>query len=321
MTLLFQGHERDSFIASSASCTEITTAGHFDSSVSRCAVVVGTSWTDSIKTYPFSAVSDIWCKFKIRFSTNISSGRTVFAFRNGSAVAMLRLQLTSNNVIQLQYYNGSGYTNVGSTLTINTSTLYTFDVHIKGGASGEIDFYNGGTLHASGTGSYTSVANIVEGYWEACEVSAARVSAVICDTTSTLTHRTESEIPTSDGTDTGGTGGYADIDETPLSTADYLLLPANGDNHSFKSAARTQTLAQVGGVTVSGSLYYVAGGATKARPYLKIGGTRYYGTTFTLQTSAAPYSYSWVTNPATGIAWTSSDASDADLEWGWEAVT
>jgi hypothetical protein len=143
----------------------------------------------------------------------------------------------------------------------------------------------------------------------------------IVQTTPTLASTSEIKPPTSNGGDLDGAGTYAAVDEaTPYSDADMVTFSAAGQHQSFKAAARAHTQATVSGVTASCRAWYEAGGPTQLKPYLKIAGVRYYGTTFALDLVANAYQYTWQTNPATGVAFTPTEASDANLEWGWEAV-
>lgn len=134
----------------------------------------------------------------------------------------------------------------------------------------------------------------------------------------------ETEAPNANGTDTDGTGAYTDVDELANdATTTAIEFSTAGQRKSFTSPARTGTHGSgtILAVTVAMDLRYVAGGPEKARFFLKIGGTRYYGPTFTLTLGYSGYQHAWSLNPATSAAWTSTDADSSGLEWGVEAVT
>jgi hypothetical protein len=143
----------------------------------------------------------------------------------------------------------------------------------------------------------------------------------LVQTTSTLLSRTQSRQPTSLGTDaTDGVGTLADVNEQAFNDATFQALSATGQRRSYRAAARTGTSSVVTGVTISCRAAYEEGGPTQIRPYLLISGVRYYGPNIALTLVFSAYQHTWALNPATGAAWTTAQADDANLEFGWEAV-
>lgn len=67
---------------------------------------------------------------------------------------------------------------------------------------------------------------------------------------------------------------------------------------------------QVNSITASYRINNAGGGAGQsARPYVRIGGTDYFGASNSPGGTYTTYTHTWTTNPATGLAWTQGDLS------------
>lgn len=322
MTIYFQATERESFKVTpgTGNAIEVTTASTFDSAYSRASLNI-TNSAVAERDWGTSLTSEIWfhCLFR---PTNVGTGQAILTLLDSSGNAFVRITLPSNGLLQAQYWNGSAWTNIGSTWAFTLNTNYYLDVHVTLGASGGVEIFWNGSLVTSGSASLTAYSNLrtfqlrsntasVSTFWSQIQVADV----------STVNHSIATFVPSTAGTDTDGTGTNANMTEAVTSDATYVELTAAGQKRSGKNSARAYT-GTVRGVTVGGRLMRVdATGPQKAKPYVLISGTRYYGTTYTLTTGFADYSYTWQTNPATGVEWTASDINDADLEMGWEAVT
>ncbi|AMK18690.1 hypothetical protein K663_11555 [Sphingobium sp. MI1205] len=242
--------------------------------------------------------------------------------KDTSANNVFRVYTTSPGVFWAQYWNGSAWTSVGSSWTI-TGGQSSYAIYLKTGASGaNFIVLVDGVIKASGTMGTATVDvktivwgtpdNNLAGYFSELVVEDANLS--------TVGVVVETEAPTGAGGDATGTGAYTDVDEAPLNDTDIITFGAAGERNSFTSPARTSTLALVRGVGVAARAKRDASGPQNMKFYLKIGGTRYYSPDIALTTGFDAYQYVWALNPATSAAWTSTDANDAALEWGVEAV-
>ena len=240
------------------------------------------------------------------------------------------LRLAGGNNAQsnsIQYWNGSTWVQIGPTLPSSiTLNLSSWEILFKSGDPATVTVSRNGLAHVQNV----SIGQQDPFGWvqrRNCDgVGICTISELIIGDGSRalVNYLVETELPTADGTDTNGTGTFADVDDVVSDGgATVLTLAANGDNHSFTSPARTQAIADgvVGGVSAAGNLKCDATGPQNARFYLKIGGTRYYSTTFALSTAYSGYEYTWDENPSTAANWTVADAEAAGLEWGVEAVT
>ncbi|MEJ7831352.1 MAG: hypothetical protein WKF79_00420 [Nocardioides sp.] len=272
---------------------------------------------------------ETWTRFNFATVTAHAASKRVWEGQDATGLALIRIFATSTSTYQIQVWNGSAFVDTGPTWSPGVhSTKHRYDMRVLATATGAIDIYmmsgsGSRILVVSVTGDFSLQAGVVR--HKIVRLSAglnnpSGIGGYLVQTDSTLNSFTESKPPTSTGTDTGGTGLFSDASETAFNDTTVISLPAAGDRRSLKAAARTATLAFVRGVTVSARLAYEVGGPTSVKPYLLIGGVRYYGTTFALSTVFQPFQFTWQTNPSTSAAWTTAQVNDATLEWGWEVV-
>jgi hypothetical protein len=326
MPVLWQGHEAECYVLGTASNTEDT--GVADAAYERTGMRVGNNGGGNLTSAPdWAPANEIWHRFNYKCDGGYSNGFRLWAVMNSSGQILAQIVCVSG-AAQFQVWDGVALVNVGATFGyVGAGAKGRFDIHVLGGNPGQIDVYGGApgsqALQLSTTGNYSSVVNMVRIYHEPASIAGGfwtEVAHEIVQTTPTLNATSEVEPPTSNGADVDGTGTYTNVDESSYSDTDYINFTAAGQHQSFKSAARTGTQAIVLGVTISCRAWYEAGGPTQIKPYIKIGGTRYYGSTFALTLTAKGYQYTWQTNPATSAAFTVTEVNDATLEWGWEAV-
>lgn len=324
MGILWIGHEADSYILASATQTEQGNA--ILSPQERTGMRVGRSGGGIILSAPdWVAVNDFWHGWRSNGSISVNEQLWIGYTAAGTAVARIIAATTATG--QFQIWSGTVWTNIGGTFALVGGTAKN-DLHFVPAVSGRIEFYYGNagsqTKVLDLTGDYSAAANIVRIGHDGNTTGGGfdnDVAHEIVQTTSTLNTTSEIKPPTSDGADTdGGVGGWANVDEVTYSDADYIALAAVGKRQSFKAIARTTTQASVTGVTASCRAWYEGGGPTNIKPYVTLGGVRYYGTTFALDVIPKAYQYTWQVDPSTGVAWTAATANSAALEWGWEAA-
>ncbi|MBU3992582.1 MAG: hypothetical protein KKA12_08585 [Alphaproteobacteria bacterium] len=291
------------------------------------------SYTDYIES-PVQTARTSGASGVSRSITTFASGNTLREWYNAGGTAVLRIQAIGTRQFQLQYWNGSGWTAVGAGGTITTGSLYRFTV----------EFSN---LGNASTGAlrfmiFRDSTDIVE-----LDVSATGLNLSACTdiakfrdygTGSTIDTLTEAflkdgsgasaycygSVPTAAGTDnTDGTGAYTAVDDGNVTNpdSDVISLPASGNKRSYKTAARNFSGRACKGVTREIRMRCGATGPTQVKPYLLIGGTRYYhaSSPVTLTTIFVDYQFTWELDPSTGAAW-AANAESANLEWGVEVV-
>lgn len=318
MTIYFQGGEQESFFNPTG--TASTSAGMFDSAWARQANNGG------CRAYSKVAITTFYATWSSRNATTILGNTHVWAiFYDLAGNQRVRFYGTANNIFRVEYWKSGAWvacTNlVGITGVWGVLNRFVLHVDIAGG---KIELHRDGVLVGTDTGLDLSGITDLSSVYLADPVGDWYHSQVIIADENLLLWNSKTAYATANGTDsTDGTGTYTDINESTLSDTTYISFTANGQKRSFTTVDRAASLSRYPkGITVTGRLMRLdATGPQQARPYLLIGGTRYYGTTFTLTTGWDSYQYTWMLNPSTGLAWALSEAESASLEFGWEAVT
>lgn len=111
----------------------------------------------------------------------------------------------------------------------------------------------------------------------------------------------------------GGGANYQNVDDaTPNDDTDYNSTGVNGEKDSFQFPALSVT----GTVKGVKTLFKVRGdvGSKTFRPFLRIGGTDYNGSSETINTTYAFRGVQvWALNPATSGAWSQAAAEGAEI--------
>lgn len=319
MPVSFIGSEATAF--DTVNVEEVTSAGTFRSANSRNSVsmdgneVMYAEWD--------TAVSEGWIHFVMNGLLDNDGTDFVLLVTDSSDANLFAITTPAVDTIRFSYWNGSAWVQIGSDLA-TTGTVKEYVVHLVAGASGSFLLYVDGSTITGGDAAFsgTDMKTVrLSGPDNAGGFTTQFSEVILGDSDNGLVGSiVETEAPTADGTDTGGTGTYADVDEAIFNDADNIVFAAAADRHSFTSAARTSTLDSVLGVSVAARMKCDVTGPQGAKFYLKIGGTRYYSSDFTLTNAFTGYQYTWAVNPATAAAWTTTDANAATLEWGIEAI-
>ena len=325
MTVLFAGGECEAFVVSNAAnVSEVTTGGTYDSTYSRCSIELrgGSEWMESAV---FAAQTTIWAHIE-HYSGNTTgqSGLTVATLYNSSGTAVFRLQYTSTGVVQPQYWNGSAWTNIGTTISVSVSTRYIYDLKVVCGASGSFELYVGGTLQSSGSASMTSVNDIAKVRCHSGTTSASNrhcFSQIIVATTSTVGWKYYLKPPTGNGANTAFTNDYTAVDETTLSDADYITSGVANDVETFTGAALSLGSFIVKAVVVSMRAKNDGVAPVNVQAALRRGSTNYFSSNLSINSGFGPALGIFETDPSTGVAWTASDAGSSATEFGAKSIT
>lgn len=259
---------------------------------------------------------------------NSADRSTVSIFTLAGEEAIRLWHGNGNEARQAQYWDGDSWVNVGSIFDVHN--VETLDIRVELGnglttpdlfevyrdevlvaSKSEINFLRVEYPNGMSYARFRSSPNIE-----------FRPSQVVIADEPTLDWNSKTIIPNSDGGDTDGVGLVADINEQATNNNTFISFDSAGQHRSFKALERNLTN-KVKAFTVAGRIRLVEEIApNKIRPYVRPAGapSRYYGTTFNLTLGYRNYEYTWNTNPQTGVAWTTSEINDADLEFGWEVV-
>ena len=122
----------------------------------------------------------------------------------------------------------------------------------------------------------------------------------------------QTRVPTADG-DTNGTWNTApcwdDVDETSENDTDFMIGTTDGGGYKLFTFSPFTIPA---GSPIADLTVYVrakdnSSGTNNIRPYIKVNGNRYYGSSINPGTNYGTNSYSFTTNPDTDAAWTVAD--------------
>lgn len=332
MSILFGGGEFDAFLITGTNWAFSTSNGTtwYDSNYSRGAMYgVHSDWlTPNFDT----DYAEAWAHVRMYPDGNVFSATDIIEFRNVSNQGVLRLRLSSSLTLQLQYWNGATWTNIGATYVYAADAVYVFDVHCKiANTGGLFEFYVNGVLHSSISGDtdvfigsairnckFNTLSNVNGG------VNTCYMSEIIVCTDDTRSMRLATLAPNGAGTIDQWVGAYTDVNEIgTYNDASYISSGTAAQVELFTLtdlSATAQTL-DVVGVTLTGRGRRGATGPQNLQAALYTGGAQFntgslpnVGLSFaTLQQGI------WDLNPDTGLAWTIAEV--LALEAGYESIT
>lgn len=327
---LYAAAELDAINAVGTGIAEVTTSGRYDSSYGiRCYISMGTLATNYLTA---GTGLGSFTTFNLRFGLwtgtagNITSGIDMVRLFNSSGTEVFRIRTTGTNTWQMQYWNGSSFTNIGATFSTAPTFLYLYDLKIVCGGSGSVELYSNGTgpAIATGSASMTSVTNIDE--FRLCNpntVSPFGFSEIIWGDESTIGQRYCPSPPTGNGFYTAGSGAFGDVDEAVTNDSDLSTLAANGDAETYTHSAMTLPSGTVKAVQVTARVKNGGSGPQNVKARLRKSSTDYdQGANYAgIGAAYTAYRARWATDPATGAAWTQANAAATAQEFGLVAQT
>ena len=335
--LPFFGGEMSSVIPANAIVTEDTTAGCFDATYSRCALLTrGPYGTASSPVW--ASESNFWFHCVIAVGWNYPdtiTGPFLLMYSGSTVVAQVIITTGIYScTIQLQTLQAGVMTSVGSAQTITPSNFgpfyrYTLDMQVTPGASGLASFFINGAVvgtasglnHSAWTGiTQVVLSGVIDGFTNT--MTQLWWSQIIADNSNTIGRFLLTDQPTNESavntgwTGAGGASKLADINGTPWANdTTYIQSTTTGQTDTFYQS----------GLSLTG--YYILGrgvaarvrandGASVIRTHLVLrdAGTNYVSPTYSLSLGFTPVMYMWTADPATGDIWTPTAA--AAVEFG-----
>lgn len=288
--------------------------------------IQGTTGTTDYADTPDLGVdlTNHWHSFRL-VNDNANSG-VPWALYDASGVGVVRLQRTSS-LDRFQYWNGSAWVDLSATPTLVNFANAKMNVYYKHGASGILQLYKNDILvtnfNESGNYSGHGTPRFVRYQRYSSSNNSGTMEMIVADE-SLIGHRFVYQSPETNGANTDWTNDVAAIDESNLDTNDYIYSTTAGDRETVKSSSRATPLSThtIKAVVVSHMSAKGTTGPTKVETQLRIGSTNYDSG----QQDAMLYGFTgkqhmWTTDPSTGIAWTPTNAADANLEYGVKSVT
>lgn len=276
----------------------------------------------------FGGLTDVWFGFTMGNTLGSASEgatATICDLRTSGGQGIVRLQNTSGPTRTFQYWNGSAWTNIGTLADSGTRHGRRIDIRCKiDGSAGIFAIYVDRILQHQLTGNTNFFSATIDNFqlnnWG--QFNGRCVGEVVVASVDTRKLRVKSGYYTGNSaTNTGWTGGFANLDENPTTNytaadTDASVSSAGGQDMSFTKPA-------IGNFADDGAILAVGisvrakndGSSADFDMLVRSGGTNYTQShTRTINTTNTNgYQGIWNTDPATGVAWTESGADACEL--------
>lgn len=269
----------------------------------------------------------LWCHWEIGSSGgSYSSGRDFMAITDSSAYPWFRLRLTSNSVLQPQYNSGTGpspvWSDVGSSFAIGMSRR-AFDVKLTLGSPHSFEVSMSGSLESSGTFTQASFTNAAAFTLIPTQNSGTTYFSQLAATRdkSTIGGKVWTRRGTADGTNTGWSGAYTDVNEAVGSDASVQSSTSAGQKETHAIADVTISA----GTEISSVWHWMrakndGSAPTNIKSVIRSGGADYStGNLSGIGSSYGAVGARYDADPATAANWT--QTSFNGIEAGYESAT
>lgn len=335
MTILAFGGEIGFFLPSDSNgyeTSENVGGSQFNTAFARCNTRTS-SGSSYLETPNVGTQANIWFHVDILQFSPLSSDSTLLRaieFFDSGGIAQLRLTCSwlsngADGVWQLEHYNGSTWVSLGN-CNAPASQRQTLDIHIVSNtSSGSVDLYMSGTHRITASVNLSTLTGIQKARcWGSTRSVAAecRYSQIILATETTIGMRVGTVYMSGQGvTHTFDTGGYANIDETTYSDADFVQSGTAGQIELFTGTSIPSfTGYSIRALALTARAKSDGSAPAHFRFQLRSGGVTYdNGSDLSLDFGYGNYCAVWETNPATSAAFQPSEISA--LQYGVKSVT
>lgn len=267
----FAGNSLAEFSRSSLTVVESTTSGKFDSTYVSSALSLS-NVSDTATSTPFSATGTVWLAFEWALSgSGYVANAPIATFLNGSTNAYRLTWGSSGGLIQMQYWNGSAWTNCGSTASVTLSTLVRVCIKIVQNSSMELFLAGSSQTSGSVSSGQTTVTKLV---MQTAANSANYYSQVmVADYDIRDSHFMPRTLNGNSAANTGAASGvYGDINETVLDESTSVKISASGNKAGQTKASLTVPAGFIIGAMVVSGRGRVNGTITDAKLGVRSGG-------------------------------------------------
>lgn len=336
-TILFVGGEDSDFISLTGAAAS-TTAGTFSSGYARESISVtglaGGGFSadppgNSFYTPTFTASSVIWIHANLDLSfSGPGTGDILRVFSPDGYPRILVSNPSPVGQFNILTENQSGTeTTLVSMISPcwTTNHLLALDLYINYSSSGEVTLYCNGTQVADYTGNITTnsatqldqiqFGGIIQQngitYW----------SEIIVSTTNTRSMRVAHFAPAANGnTDNWDIGGVSNINPTTLNTANVNASGTAGEIQEYTVNSQPSGTFNVLGLWLNADAQVGTTGPQHLQGVVYTGGSAYTSSNYSpTQGAWGPISIPFLTNPNTGVAWTTNDLNNASFNIGFES--
>lgn len=317
MTKYFAGNSLAAFKRSSAAIVESTTAGRFNSTYVSSSILIS-NLSAYLETPTFGpATGTIWIRADSYLPAALANttARGIELW-NGSTGVFRIIGVTWNNTstLKCQYWNGSAWTDTGSSFTASASSLVTLVAKVVLGSSFEV--YLAGSLVASGSGwsgGGTQVDRAILHSWTTQSAN-NYAEVMIADYDIRDAHLMQKTLTGDSATNTGAaSGSYTDVNETALDDTTLINVSTSGN----KAGQTKASVSVPGGYTIAAMVVSARGRVTSpitdGKLGIRSGSTNYSSSGKSYSGGFEPRQRIDETDPATSSAWTLSNFNNAEI--------
>lgn len=335
--MLAAGGRLDS-VAVTGTVTEVTTAGHFDSTYADCALSLSSSptnhWTQTFKDTSNAAVDvvtgeTLYAHFEYRPVTSTTTVVLVWVLLDSSSQPWLALRTTTGSDVYGLYYNSNTgasptWTLLGSTFTLTNTVRYALDCKLTLGSPHSIELSIDGVSQVTTTFTQASLTALrsQRGYGLNGGNSNRFSQIMAAEGISTVGGKVKYSRPTGAGTNSAWTGAYTNVNAAVDSTATVDSATAAALKQSY---AMGDVTVPAGSVikSVFHALYAKNDGVApqNIKSLLRSGGADYAAASNLsgIGTSFAALIERYDNDPATSAPWTDTNLNAAEA--GYLSVT
>jgi hypothetical protein len=328
MTVVYwAGTEAEAFDTTTGLVATNTTSSNYDTDYSRSAIdAFGGVRCNKVGC---GSVAEAW--FHTRWGAantgGVANNRSIIEFRNSSGQGVLRLLSLSTPTFSLQYWNGSSWVTIGSTMTVTLGATRVWDIQCRiDNTTGSFAAYVDGVLQVSLTGDTdvftgSAIEYVFIQSWGATN-ERLQSECILADS-STLGLRLATLVPNGNGANTAWTGTFADVDESNVNDADFLSSATANQVETMTLTDLTTNAALLTPVAVinSARARNGASGPQNIQLAFRTASTDYFSSNLSGLNTTFTSGYQQIrhTNPNTSAPWTVSEING--LEIGDKSIT
>ena len=325
MAIVFVGGESDSFQFLGGVLQN--TSLYFDSNYSRGAV---NSLTEFYAYADGGPYPELWFHVYHADSQPPTNGRVFLQLEDSLGQGIVRVVGTPTvDVLQFQHWDGTSWQNISTPFTFPRNAFRVIDIHCKiDPVVGEFTFYGNGVAQASLTGDtdFFGCKGVNRARLQSLSSSSAAsnsgFSQCCMSTVNSTSYKVSTIAPNANGSTSGWTGSYADIDEVTPSDADFISSAAANQVSTFglTNLSATAAALQVVAVGVAARVRKGAIGPQNIQAAIRTNGVDYYSSNIDGLTGNfnGGRSKTWDLNPNTGELWTTAEVNA--LEAGVKSI-
>lgn len=313
MARYFAGNTLASFYRVSTATVESTLSARFNSAFVSSSIFID-STNDYIETPPFAsaATGTVWFHFEF-YLGNATTGHTAMAVLLNGSTGVFRVSQVSSSTMKMQYWNGTAWTDTGSTFSFTNGTLQRMDVRVDLGSGAEV-FLNG-TSVASGSG-WTGGGTSVTKLQLRCPSFSNQIyySQVMVADYDLRDSRFMALALNGNSTANAGaaSGLVSDINETVLNEATSISIGTSGNKAGQTHAALTVPTGYLVGALVFNARGRVNGAITDGKLGVRSGGVNYSSSGKGYTAGFEPRVHIVESDPATGTLFTQAGVNAAE---------